>query len=107
MFDSQTHSRGTDVSHRATYASASMKKASSTTNIVDDLSAIFGGGTDHCKTGALQFCYASHPYHKAIHLIYLYFWLLHHQKNFKKLKEKVRKEDVLGLSGINGLRNER
>ncbi|TVU49884.1 hypothetical protein EJB05_01223 [Eragrostis curvula] len=43
MFDSQTHSRGTDASHRATSASASMKKASSTTNVADDLSAIFGG----------------------------------------------------------------
>ncbi|KAK3136724.1 hypothetical protein QOZ80_5BG0441460 [Eleusine coracana subsp. coracana] len=43
MFDSQTHSRGTGASHRATSASASMKKASSTTNIADDLSAIFGG----------------------------------------------------------------
>ncbi|WVZ90667.1 hypothetical protein U9M48_036949 [Paspalum notatum var. saurae] len=36
MFDSQTQNRGTSTS-------ASMKKASSTTNIADDLSAIFGG----------------------------------------------------------------
>ncbi|XP_062203559.1 auxilin-related protein 1-like isoform X2 [Phragmites australis] len=36
MFDSQTQNRGTSTS-------ASMKKASSTTNITDDLSAIFGG----------------------------------------------------------------
>ncbi|KAL6638449.1 hypothetical protein ACP70R_023944 [Stipagrostis hirtigluma subsp. patula] len=43
MFDSQTQSRGADASHRATSTSASMKKASSTTNIADDLSAIFGG----------------------------------------------------------------
>jgi hypothetical protein len=68
MFDSQMHSRGADASHRATSASASMKKASSTTNIADDLSAIFGGGTDHCKIGALKFFNASYPYHKAIHL---------------------------------------
>lgn len=37
LFDSQTQSRGTATS------SASMRKASSTTNITDDLSAIFGG----------------------------------------------------------------
>uniref|UniRef100_A0A0A9GHY8 J domain-containing protein n=1 Tax=Arundo donax TaxID=35708 RepID=A0A0A9GHY8_ARUDO len=43
MFDSQTQSKGADASHRTTTASASMKKASSTTNIADDLSAIFGG----------------------------------------------------------------
>ncbi|PUZ67371.1 hypothetical protein GQ55_3G429200 [Panicum hallii var. hallii] len=36
MFDTQTQNRGTSTS-------ASMKKASSTTNIADDLSAIFGG----------------------------------------------------------------
>uniref|UniRef100_A0A0D9Y037 J domain-containing protein n=1 Tax=Leersia perrieri TaxID=77586 RepID=A0A0D9Y037_9ORYZ len=38
MFNSQTQNRGA-----ATSASASMRKASSTTNIADDLSAIFGG----------------------------------------------------------------
>ncbi|KAL5224919.1 hypothetical protein ABZP36_011558 [Zizania latifolia] len=38
MFNSQTQNSGT-----ATSASASMRKASSTTNIADDLSAIFGG----------------------------------------------------------------
>ncbi|KAL6847421.1 hypothetical protein ACP4OV_023274 [Aristida adscensionis] len=41
--DSQKQNRGADASQRATSASASMKKASSTTNIADDLSAIFGG----------------------------------------------------------------
>uniref|UniRef100_A0A0E0EKE7 J domain-containing protein n=1 Tax=Oryza meridionalis TaxID=40149 RepID=A0A0E0EKE7_9ORYZ len=38
MFNSQTQNRGA-----ASSASASMRKASSTTNIADDLSAIFGG----------------------------------------------------------------
>ena len=44
MFDTQTQNRGTSTS-------ASMKKASSTTNIADDLSAIFGGGTNHSSSG--------------------------------------------------------
>jgi len=44
MFDAQTQNRGTSTS-------ASVKKASSTTNIADDLSAIFGGGTNHSTSG--------------------------------------------------------
>lgn len=43
MFDTQSQNRGTSTS-------ASMKKASSTTNIADDLSAIFGGGTNHSSS---------------------------------------------------------
>lgn len=47
MFDSQTQNRGTSTS-------TSMKKASSTANIADDLSAIFGGGTDCSRSMVLN-----------------------------------------------------
>jgi hypothetical protein len=47
MFDSQTQNRGTSTS-------TSMKKASSTANIADDLSAIFGGGTDRLRSMVLN-----------------------------------------------------
>lgn len=43
MFDTQSQNRGTSTS-------ASMKKASSTANIADDLSAIFGGGTNYSRS---------------------------------------------------------
>jgi hypothetical protein len=49
MFNSQTQNRGA-----ASSASASMRKASSTTNIADDLSAIFGGGTDQPKCSSSE-----------------------------------------------------
>ena len=44
MFDTQFQNRrGPEVARTAASASSTMRKASSTTNIVDDFSSIFGG----------------------------------------------------------------
>lgn len=44
FFETQSQSRkGPDVAKTSESTSSSMRKASSTTNIVDDLSSIFGG----------------------------------------------------------------
>jgi hypothetical protein len=61
MFDSQTQNRGTSTS-------TSMKKASSTANVADDLSALFGGGTDRSRSMVLNQCPSKHLSNCVFHL---------------------------------------
>jgi hypothetical protein len=65
MFDTQTQNRGTSTS-------ASMKKASSTTNIADDLSAIFGGGTNYSSV-LIILLYRCSLTHDSNHVFDLFF----------------------------------
>jgi len=87
-----------------------MKKASSSTNIVDDLSSIFGGWlmSEYIFKIHWKF-WVSVLITEALFVSFFYGLKLlhHHLERFRKLKGKVKKDEKPGWNASRGLRSVR
>lgn len=103
-FDSQFHMKSADVARTSVGTSSNMRKATSTANIVDDLSSIFGGLISNLSVflSILSYTFEFLLCLRVLNLMFPYFIILklpHHLLSSKNLKVKVKKDVKLDMSG--------